>query len=100
MAALHARLLLALLAPAAAAGQGLPAFAPVNPLAAGRTPLSFEPFHPAQAGHWGFSADLSYASTIESNSTSAAVYLLDSKRPAERAAVRRLNDALAKVRKA
>lgn len=71
-------LLLALLAPAGAVAQGLPAFAPINPVAAGRTPLSFEPFRPYQAGHWGFTADLSYASTIESNSNPAAVYLLDS----------------------
>ena len=67
-----------ILAPAGTLAQGLPAFAPINPLAAGRTPLSFEPFRPYQAGHWGLTADLSYASTIESNSTAAAFYLLDS----------------------
>ena len=78
MPALLLVLLLALLAPAGAAGQGLPAFAPINPVAAGRTPLSFEPFRPYRAGHWGLTADLSYASTIESNSTPAAIYLLDS----------------------
>ncbi len=71
-------LLLTLLSPAGAVAQGLPAFAPINPVAAGRTPLSFEPFRPYQAGHWGVTADLSYASTIESNSTPAAIYLLDS----------------------
>jgi hypothetical protein len=71
-------LLLMLLAPAGTLAQGLPAFAPINPVAAGRTPLSFEPFRPYQAGHWGLTADLSYASAIESNSTPTAIYLLDS----------------------
>ena len=71
-------LLLALLAPAGAAAQGLPAFAPINPVAAGRTPLSFEPFRPYRQGSWGLTAALSYASTIETNDISTATYLLDS----------------------
>jgi uncharacterized protein DUF3187 len=71
-------LLLALLAPAGAAAQGLPAFAPINPVAAGRTPLSFEPFRPYRQGGWGLTAALSYASTIETNDIPTATYLLDS----------------------
>ncbi|HKU60587.1 MAG TPA: DUF3187 family protein [Gemmatimonadales bacterium] len=78
MPALLLVLLLAFLAPAGAAAQELPAFAPVNPVAAGRTPLSFEPFRPYRAGRWGLTAGLSYASTIESNSGPASTYLLDS----------------------
>jgi hypothetical protein len=69
--------LLAALAPARARAQGLPAYAPINPVAAGRSPLSFEPFRPWRPGHWALSADLSYASTIESNLLPAATYLLD-----------------------
>jgi hypothetical protein len=71
-------LLLAILAPAGAVAQGLPAFAPINPVAAGRTPLSFEPFRSYRPGSWGLSASLSYASTIETNNIPTATYLLDS----------------------
>jgi len=73
-------LLLALLVavpPQPARAQGLPAYAPINPVAAGRSPLSFEPFRPYRPRRWGVSADLSYASTIESNLLPAATYLLD-----------------------
>ena len=70
-------LLLAVLAPGSAPAQGLPAYAPINPVAAGRSPLSFEPFRPHRPGRWGVTADLSYASTIESNFLPAATYLLD-----------------------
>ena len=69
--------LLAALVPAPARAQGLPAYAPINPVAAGRSPLSFEPFRPYRPGRWGVTADLSYASTIESNFLPAATYLLD-----------------------
>ena len=71
-------LLLALLAPARIVAQGLPAFAPINPVAAGRTPLSYEPFRPYRPGRWGLTAGLSYASTIETNNIPTATYLLDS----------------------
>ena len=71
-------LLLAAVQPVPASAQGLPAYAPINPVAAGRSPLSFEPFRPYRPGRWGVTADLSYASTIESNFLPAATYLLDS----------------------
>jgi hypothetical protein len=70
-------LLLAAILAAPARAQGLPAYAPINPVAAGRSPLSFEPFRPYRPGRWGVTADLSYASTIESNLLPAATYLLD-----------------------
>jgi hypothetical protein len=70
-------LLLVLLLAAPAWAQGLPAYAPINPVAAGRSPLSFEPFRPYHPGHWAVTAELSYASTIESNLLPAATYLLD-----------------------
>jgi uncharacterized protein DUF3187 len=71
-------LLLALTFPVHAHAQGLPPYAPINPVAAGRSPLSFEPFRPYRPGRWSLTADLSYASTIESNFLPAATYLLDS----------------------
>ena len=71
-------LLLALLAPAGVVAQGLPAFAPINPVAAGRTPLSYEPYRPYRPGSWALTAALSYASTIETNNIPTATYLLDS----------------------
>src|SRR3954468_3053409 len=71
-------LLLALLGPAGTAAQGLPAFAPMNPVAAARTPLSFQPFRPYRQGSWELNAALSYASTIETNDIPTATYLLDS----------------------
>jgi Protein of unknown function (DUF3187) len=70
-------LLLVAVPPQPARAQGLPAYAPINPVAAGRSPLSFEPFRPYRPGRWGVTADLSYASTIESNLFPAATYLLD-----------------------
>jgi hypothetical protein len=74
---LLAALLLAATLPTPARAQSLPAYAPINPVAAGRSPLSFEPFRPCRPGRWGVTADLSYASTIESNFLPAATYLLD-----------------------
>ena len=71
-------LLLVVVCPVPARAQGLPPYAPVNPVAAGRSPLSFEPFRPYRPGRWGVTADFSYASTIESNFLPAATYLLDS----------------------
>ena len=70
-------LLLSLVASPAPA-QGLPAYAPINPAAASRTPLSFQPFRPYRPGRWAVAADLSYASTIESNLLPTATFLLDS----------------------
>lgn len=60
------------------AAQGLPAFAPVNPVAASRSGLSFEPYRDPRPGAWRISLGLDYASTIESNTLPQASYLLDS----------------------
>ena len=57
--------------------QGLPAFAPINPVAASRTGLGFEPYRGPVAG-WAVTTGLDYASTIESNRLPAASYYLDS----------------------
>ncbi|HUF36047.1 MAG TPA: DUF3187 family protein [Gemmatimonadales bacterium] len=75
------RLLLALLllAPApAATAQGLPHFAPINPVATSRSGLGFEPYRDPAPGRWVASLGLDYASTIEVNELRAADYLLDS----------------------
>jgi hypothetical protein len=66
-----------LLAPALQA-QGLPSYRPINPVAASRSGLGFDPFHVPVPGRWQVDMGLEYASTIESNQTSAATFLLDS----------------------
>ena len=70
--------LLLLLAPAALSGQGLPALAPINPVAAARSGLGFLPYQDPRPGRWAVSVGLDYASTIESNDLPGAAYLLDS----------------------
>jgi hypothetical protein len=72
-----AGLALLLASPRTASGQGLPAFAPMNPLATSRSGLSFLPYQEARRG-WTVTVALDYASTIEDNSTIAPGYLLDS----------------------
>lgn len=54
-----------LLPPAPGRAQGLPAYAPINPVAASRTPLGFEPFRAPRPGRWTAGLALDYASTIE-----------------------------------
>ena len=68
--------LLLLAAPAFA--QGLPQFSPINPVAASRSGLSFEPYHDPRPGRWTWNMAVDYASTIESNEQPRAGYLLDS----------------------
>jgi Protein of unknown function (DUF3187) len=70
-------LALLLLAPAAQA-QGLPAYRPINPVAASRSGLGFEPFRVPAPGHWQADVGIDYASTIESNQKDEAFYYLDS----------------------
>jgi hypothetical protein len=67
-----------LMLPVAGQAQGLPAFAPINPMATSRSGLSFEPYHPERPGKWSGSIALDYASTIEVNQRPAATYVLDS----------------------
>jgi hypothetical protein len=64
------------LAPVASA-QGLPALSPVNPVAAGRTGLSFEPYRDPRPGRWEVTTALDYASTIEDNRMAGGDYELD-----------------------
>lgn len=73
-------LLLATLLPSAAPAraQGLPRFAPINPVAASRSGLFFLPYQEPRPGGWTISLALDYASTIEDNQLTAASYLLDS----------------------
>ncbi|HUR94461.1 MAG TPA: DUF3187 family protein [Gemmatimonadales bacterium] len=69
--------LLLLVAPSPGHGQGLPAFSPINPLAASRTPLGFEPFRPPRPGRWTAALALDYGSAIESVDETVARYDLD-----------------------
>jgi hypothetical protein len=71
-------LLVWLVLPAAGQAQGLPAFAPINPVATSRGGLAFEPYHVERPGKWSRSVSLDYASTIEVNELAAATYFLDS----------------------
>ncbi len=71
-------LFLGLLAAGPLPAQGLPAHAPINPVAASRTGLGFEPYRDAAPGRWVMSLALDYATTIEDNQLPAATYLLDS----------------------
>jgi hypothetical protein len=82
-------LVLLLLAPAAAASQGLPAFRPINPVAASRSGLAFEPFREPVRGRWQADVGVEYASTIEFNQLDDASYYLDSELMRTRATVYR-----------
>jgi hypothetical protein len=64
-------------APSPAPAQGLPAYAPVNPMATSRTPLGFEPLHAARPGRWSGDLALDYASAIEHVEGERAGYDLD-----------------------
>jgi hypothetical protein len=79
-AAASVKLLLLLLLPGApdALGQGLPAFAPVNPVASSRSGLYFQPIRDPAPGRWVTAVSLDYASLIESNRSNQAGYVLDS----------------------
>src|SRR5918999_358515 len=71
-------LVLVLAAPSASQGQGLPAFAPLNPVASSRSGLYFQPFRDLAAGQWRSEFTVDYASIIEYNQLPAANYVLDS----------------------
>jgi len=71
-------LLAGLALPAAAWAQGLPSYAPVNPVAASRSGVYFQPFQEPHPGRWTSSLALDYANTIEYNQLPAASYVLDS----------------------
>jgi hypothetical protein len=82
-------LLLLLLLPESLPAQGLPPYRPMNPVAASRSGVSFEPFRARQPGRWVADVGLEYASTIEYNVLPEATFLLDSELLRVRAAVSR-----------
>jgi hypothetical protein len=63
--------------PARAAAQGLPAFAPINPVAASRSGLYFQPYVAPGPRQWSASLSLDYGSAVELNTLPAATYTLD-----------------------
>jgi hypothetical protein len=71
-------LLAGLALPASGRAQGLPSYAPINPVAASRSGLYFQPYREPHPGRWTGSLALDYASTIEFNQLPAASYVLDS----------------------
>jgi Protein of unknown function (DUF3187) len=64
--------------PPAAWGQGLPAFAPLNPVASSRSGVYFQPFRDPLPGRWTTALSFDYASVIEYNRLTRADYVLDS----------------------
>ena len=70
-------LLVLLALPPAALGQGLPSYRPINPVAASRSGLSFEPYRDSHPGRWIAALAFDYASTIESNVIPGAAFVLD-----------------------
>lgn len=59
------------------AGQGLPPYAPINPMADSRTPLGFEPYRPVRPSGWSVGVALDYASAVEYFQAERATYVLD-----------------------
>jgi hypothetical protein len=68
---------LLLAAPAGAWSQGLPSFAPLNPISSSRSGLYYEPLRESAPG-WVTAMALDYASIIEYNEAPQANYVLDS----------------------
>jgi hypothetical protein len=85
----HLALLLLLLLAESVSAQGLPPLRPINPVAASRSGVSFEPFRDPRPGRWVTDVGLEYASTIEYNVFPEASFLLDSELLRLRAAVSR-----------
>lgn len=71
-------LLLMLATPRSGSGQGLPALAPLNPVASSRSGVYFQPFRNPAPGRWSTALALDYASLIEYNRLDQADYVLDS----------------------
>lgn len=61
-----------------ALGQGLPSYAPLNPMGSSRSSLYFQPFVDPSPGAWDMALTMDYASTIEYNRLPPADYVLDS----------------------
>jgi Protein of unknown function (DUF3187) len=58
--------------------QGLPEFAPTNPVSVSRSALYFQPYRNPAPGRWTAQMALDYASIVEYNRLSTADYVLDS----------------------
>lgn len=69
---------LMLAAPSASQGQGLPAFAPLNPVATSRSGLYFQPYRDPAPRRWISTVQLDYASIVEYNQLPPVSYVLDS----------------------
>jgi hypothetical protein len=63
--------------PPSAAAQSLPSFGPINPIAASRTGLYYQPFRLPAPGRWTGTVSLDYATQAELNRLSDASYTLD-----------------------
>ena len=70
--------LLSLAGPGSGWAQGLPALAPLNPVAGSRSGVYFQPFNDPAPGRWITAVGLDYASVIEYNRLDRADYVLDS----------------------
>lgn len=57
--------------------QGLPRFAPLNPMAASRSGVYFEPYQDPHPQGWTLGFALDYGSAVEYNERSSAEYILD-----------------------
>jgi hypothetical protein len=75
--AMAATLAALLVSAAGAAAQSLPAYAPINPVAASRSGVYFQPYQQPHPGRWLGSITLDYASAIELNEFSNASMTLD-----------------------
>jgi hypothetical protein len=71
-------LVLMLATPRPSLAQGLPEYGPLNPVAASRSGLYFQPFQDPEPGTWRQAVSLDYASVIEYNRLEQADYVLDS----------------------
>ena len=58
--------------------QGLPDFAPLNPMASSRSGLYYQPYRDPAPGRWVATLGVDYASVIEYNRPTRADYVLDS----------------------
>ena len=70
--------ILVLVSPAGAWAQGLPPFAPLNPMSSSRSGLYYQPLRGPAPGRWVTTMALDYASIIEYNQLPEANYVLDS----------------------
>ena len=70
-------LILALVATRSGQAQGLPELAPINPVAAARSGLYFQPYRSPAPRRWVTALSLDYASIIEYNPPPSGEYVLD-----------------------